>query len=207
MTNKSVSDYVAATMNAVLNSDEHKSLFANYKTASDENNVSDSLCAKCKYSKDSCTCGSSMSADDNDARTKQVSDEDSSDVSCADDDEASDSSSDSNKAEDKEVPMSSSAFDIAIDSLLTASAALDSVGFEKSSIISLKLASFVVEAKKKEKDKKDSKKDKKKDSKDSKKKPAKSTSSSKPASSKSTSSSKPSSSSKSSKKPLFGKKK
>ena len=130
MTNKSVSDYVAATMNAVLNSDEHKSLFANYKTASDENNVSDSLCAKCKYSKDSCTCGSSMSADDNDARTKQVSDEDSSDVSCADDDEASDSSSDSNKAEDKEVPMSSSAFDIAIDSLLTASAALDSVGFE-----------------------------------------------------------------------------
>lgn len=58
----------------------------------------------------------------------------------------------------------SSAFDLAIDSLLTASAALDSIGLGKGSALSLKLASIVVDAKKKEKDSKKSKKDDKKSS-------------------------------------------
>jgi len=64
---------------------------------------------------------------------------------------------------------SEAAFSVAIDSLLTASAALDAVGMEKTSALSLKLASLVVEAKKKNtKDKKEKKTNKdKKDSKSS----------------------------------------
>lgn len=42
----------------------------------------------------------------------------------------------------------SPAYDMAIDGLLTASAALDSIGLEKSATISLKLASLIVDAKK-----------------------------------------------------------
>jgi len=131
MRNQSVSDFVAAAMDAVLKSQEHKSLFGTqYKFASDLNDAMDK-CAKCKKDKDSCMCDSSM-ADDNDEKV-------------------------------------SSAFDVAIDSLLTASAALDNVGLVRGASLSLKLASLVVEAKKKEKDSKKSKKDSKKDSKDSKK--------------------------------------
>jgi hypothetical protein len=83
------------------------------------------------------------------------------------------------RADDADDEKVSSAYNVAIDSLLVASAALDSIGLGQGSSISLKLASLVVEAKKKDKDsKKDSKKsskdsnsakDKKKDSKDSKK--------------------------------------
>ena len=62
---------------------------------------------------------------------------------------------------------SSAAFDVAIDSLLTASAALDSVGLGRGSALTLKIASLVVEAKKKDKKEKKDKKDSKKSSKDS----------------------------------------
>lgn len=57
---------------------------------------------------------------------------------------------------------SSAAYDVAIDSLLTASAALDSVGLGRGSALTLKIASLVVEAKKKDKKDKDSKKSSKK---------------------------------------------
>lgn len=70
------------------------------------------------------------------------------------------------KADDSDDDKVSSAYDVAIDSLLTASAALDHVNLGRGSAISLKLASLVVEAKKKEKDSKKSK-DSKKDSKKS----------------------------------------
>src|SRR5579885_3733462 len=156
--NKSVSDFVAATMDAVLRSEEHKSLFGTqYKFASDENDAKAKKCSKCGKDMDSCMCDSAM-ADDNDARKKKDSKESSSDSSSASDmndarkkKDSEDSSSDSSSADDdndarkkkdsssddssaddadaffKEEKVSS-AFDVAIDSLLTASAAMDSVG-------------------------------------------------------------------------------
>jgi hypothetical protein len=252
MKNQSVSDFVAATMDAVLNSKEHKSLFATqYKKAGE------SMCAK--HSKmDSCAADdendarkkrdtdedSSSAWDDNDARKKRDTDEDSSDADDNDarkkrdtDEDSSDADDDDdNDAEDPKKPVkfdpnfggrdvggpsvskaddmeASAAFDVAIDSLLTASAALDSVGLGRGSALTLKIASLVVEAKKKDsKDKKDEKKkkdDKKKKDKDTqsakdkksnpfaKKKDDKKDDKKKPSSSK-PSSSKPSSSSSSS---------
>src|SRR5208337_1847815 len=139
MKNQTISDFVAAKMDEVLNSKEHKALFANqYKMAS-------APCKKC--GEECCKCDSSMASDalfaddENDARKKKKEEsssdsssaDDADDDSCmADDDEndarkkkkEDDSSSDSSSADDMEV---SAAFDVAIDSLLTASAALDSV--------------------------------------------------------------------------------
>jgi len=215
MKNQSVSDFVAATMDAVLNSKEHKSLFdTQYKFAQDQN------AAKKDEDKDSCMADdddndvrrakkknsddeSSADDDDNDARKKN------SDESSADDDndakkkkmppwlKKDDSDADDNddkgasdpvvsnngavigwkqpaqisvkppaKADDHSADMEPSiAFDVAIDSLLTASAALDALNLGRGSAYILKIASLVVEAKKKDKNSKKSKKD----SKDSKK--------------------------------------
>src|SRR5574337_457741 len=221
MKNQSVSDFVAAAMDAVLNSKEHKSLFATqYKKAgetmcakhgkmdscaaddqearkkkdSDESSAWDMNDARKKKDSDDDSC---MADDDNDARRKKKdSDEDESsaddqedfdtskdsahstagrdrgeyDNHFADDDDndarrKKDSDEDESSAEDGLEPAA--AFDVAIDSLLTASAALDSVGLGRGSALTLKIASLVVEAKKKEKDSKKSKKDSKKSSKDS----------------------------------------
>lgn len=168
MRNQSVSDFVAAAMDAALKSEEHKSLFGLHKSAQDLNDAKDK-CGKCHEDKDSCSCDSSM-ADDNDARKAKKEDtkDSSKDSSSADDNDArkakkEEDTKDSSAADDEEKV--SSAFDVAIDSLLTASAALDHVGLGRGSALSLKLASLVVEAKKKDKDSKKSKKD----SKDSKK--------------------------------------
>jgi len=103
-----------------------------HKDSSDENDA--------RKHKDSSSEDSSH-ADDNEARKHKKSEEDSS----------KDSSKDSSDADDLK---SEAAFAVAIDSLLTASAALDSVGMEKSAAFSLKLASIVVEAKKKDKESK-----------------------------------------------------
>lgn len=181
MSNKSVSDFVATAMDAALKSQEYKTLFGTqYKFASDENDAKKHKheCGECGKDMDSCTCDSAM-ADDNDAKKGKMppwlkdKKKDSSDESSAwDSDDANKDSSDSSHADDEDNASddikSSAAFDVAIDSLLTASAALDAVGMEKSATFSLKLASLVVEAKKKEKESKKSKKDSK-DSKDSKK--------------------------------------
>lgn len=200
-TTNSVSDFVAATMDAVLKSEQHKSLFGTqYKYASDENAGKDSFCAEhgevdnCsadsppppppkkdpatgatvsgdagqhitfpadKITADKAKADDSFAWDDNDARKKKKKDED-------EEDEEKEDKKDEDDASDAE--LTSSAYDVAIDSLLTASAALDSVGLGRGSAFSLKLASLVVEAKKKDKDSKDAKKDKKdkdKDKKDS----------------------------------------
>ena len=149
---KSISDFVANEMAAVLNSAEHKAKFSKY--AQDVNSAKVVCCEKC--SKESCDC--SM-ADDNDARKakKEESTEESSDSS------SSTSSTDSSKADDSndhfgtgapqtEESKTSSAYNVAIDGLLTASAALDSLGLDTGSALTLKIASFVVDAKKKEVD-------------------------------------------------------
>lgn len=173
MNNKSVSDFVAAAMNAVLESDDHKSLFGStYKKASYQ------VCPFCKEVVEpditgacsNMTCRKTLPKEDSaNADTNFAKDESSADDD-ADDNDSDDADADENNANDNDVDADecsaddekiSSAFDIAIDGLLTASAALDSVGFEKSSTLSLKIASFVVEAKKKEKANKDKKKSKK----------------------------------------------
>jgi hypothetical protein len=155
MKNKSVSDFVAATMDAVLNSQEHKSLFSGtykYASADEDSNhakVMNKPCKTCKQKEDMCMCAGGYMADDG---------------------MTDDSMSDSDMSWDAEDGMpamshsmpeemaSTAAFDVAIDGLLTASAALDAIGMTHSSTASLKLASLVVEAKKVVK--KDSKKKK-----------------------------------------------
>ena len=234
MKNQSVSDFVAATMQAVLNSKEHKSLFATqYKKAGDsmcaEHGKMDSCAADDQDAKKKKDSDESSAWDDNDARKAKKKDED--DDSCMADDDENDARKSKKKDSDEEDsdesdaddnyddygkgkpsgsgvgndPLvfptdkitakpptpppaqkaddgleTSAAFDVAIDSLLTASAALDSVGLGRGSALTLKIASLVVEAKKKDKKEKDSKKkdskkdsqsakDKKSDKKDSKK--------------------------------------
>jgi hypothetical protein len=173
MGNKSVSDFVASTMDAVLKSEQHQSLFGLRKIAS-----FGEVCAVCNT--DDCASAGCSGVSEDDGLA--VSDSDSDELSDEEveafvrkhrvqvkkylaDEEDEDYVSDGVSQE-----LGSSAFDVAIDSLLTASAALDKVGFEKGSSFSLKLASIVVEAKKKEKAKAKSKKDSKtsKDSKSSK---------------------------------------
>lgn len=182
---KSVSDFVAASMDAVLKSSEHKTLFGYKKFASDTNCAED-------HEHDKESCGDSMMADDNDAKKKgkmppwlkdKKDESSSSDSSSADDADLSFEAMYPDAAEyisakfpsaakelglhtkedlDERFPVTSNlldemgmsaaaGFDIAIDSLLTASAALDGVGMEKTAALSLKLASLVVEAKKKDK--------------------------------------------------------
>jgi hypothetical protein len=224
MSNKSVSDFVAATMDAVLKSEAHKALFGTqYKYASDENDAKGGKCSKCDCPKDDCKCGDmgmadgpatgtgqgadpyvfkpdtikakppeapkpgdkakaddSFAWDDNDARKKKKDeDEEDKDDKKDDEDDASfawddndarkskkkdddeEDEKDDKKDEDKADDLSAAAaFDVAIDSLLSASAALDSVGMEKSAALSLRLATLVVEAKKKDKDDKNAAKDK-----------------------------------------------
>ena len=133
MKNKTISDFVAASMNAVMNSPQHKALFNNvYKYASAED--------------------SSSSMDQNDAKSKKHSKkcedcgEDLDNCCCSMSDDVPLPADDNFSAEEMSTKA---AFDVAVDSLLTASAALDSVGMEHGSTLSLKLASLVAEAKKK----------------------------------------------------------
>jgi hypothetical protein len=175
MKNQSVSDFVAAEMDAVLNSKEHKSLFATqYKKAAAQ-------CSKCHKDHEECMCDSAMAdddkdsslawdADDNDARKtkKRKEEETDQDTGSADDendahrkakkDTDSSDADDEDDASDGDSMQSSAAYEVAVDSLLTASAALDSLGFDRGSVFTLKIASLVVEAKKKEEKKKSDKK-------------------------------------------------
>ena len=129
MINKSASGFVASQMDAILNSPEHKAIYGTqykFAQAQDEQEAKDK-CPKCSMTKDQCKCGDTMAVEDGEVDVSNVED--------------------NAEAADME---SAAAYDVAIDSLLTASAALDSVGLEKSAVISLKLASLIVEAKKKE---------------------------------------------------------
>lgn len=204
MKNKNISDFVAASMDAVLNSAQHKALFnTQYKFASDENDARTKKCKECggkldKHGK--CDCDSSSAWDHHSAKSCHKCGKDKDACYCmpaddmdmdmdelpmpADDYDMSldDNFGDApvvspgghqitfppdvikvkspskpstiqptkpNKADDDFEMSSTAALDIAIDSLLTASAALDSVGMDNGSTLSLKLASLVVEAKKK----------------------------------------------------------
>jgi len=153
MKNKSVSDFVAATMDAVLNSREHKALFSgHYKYAQDMNDAKKGkkeVCPECnkvmdKNMMDSCSCGDKSYAMDDEVFAD--------DMGMSMDSDDMDMSMDSDDVEDYSMDMdgmhSTAAFDVAIDGLLTASAALDAVGMSNSSTVSLKLASLIVEAKK-----------------------------------------------------------
>jgi len=166
MKNNNVSDFIASTMYSILNSDSHKSLFnTQYKFAStstekDEDCVDDSDSNSSWDNEDDISYLDSnyalplppdatkasgigqVSKPVNVQGPKQQgamnADDDFSNLYLADDDMIDDSS------------LSSSAgYNIAIDSLLTASAALDSVGVTEGSALALKLASIIIEAKKK----------------------------------------------------------
>lgn len=159
MKNKSISDFVAASMDSVLNSDQHKALFkSQYKFASSSSS-SDvhhaDMCEKCSASKESCKCGKSDSSLAWDSDDKHMAKDKACDKCGAmDQDECycyADDHMDSHSAKSNALSASSNktaALDIAIDSLLTASAALDAVGIDDASTVSLKLASLIVQAKK-----------------------------------------------------------
>lgn len=216
---KHVSD-IASAMTQIFESDEHKSLFGlPYKTAQTvqrHNQVDPSSncdgamargeCLKCHKTVDSNKADDCSVEESSSSKTASLSKKATEQFcpKCKSVDEPMNGHcthcgeplpSDDNKAEDCSVEESktSSAFNVAIDSLLTASAALDSVGFNKSSALSLRLASFVVDAAKKKTKKDEKKKDDKKKGKEEPKKgkkPFPPPSSKKPASSKSSSSKK-----------------
>tara|TARA_R110000868_G_scaffold99024_1_gene272586 strand:- start:15008 stop:15826 length:819 start_codon:yes stop_codon:yes gene_type:complete len=191
MKNKSVSDFVAASMDAVLKSKEHKSLFGTqYKFASSEECKEHGKVDDCDadtafevpdekgnfpfnpakdlfkgYNSSVAPSSSTPDWSAPSSATPRPTGPSAKDYTKVDDAKAEDDTivmpqvddyDDLPRHPEAEPEMTSTAFDIAIDSLLTASAALDSVGMPKSSSLSLKLASLVVEAKKKDvKDKKD----------------------------------------------------
>jgi len=181
----SISDFVAASMNATLNSKEHRSLFGNqYKTASS--------CEKCGESSGDCNCDIlDESIDDEPVTSEQGFEEPALDDLIPEESVLDSFHSPERKLEradkhekdrvqqhdlDEEREFAgsnkgsfldsvddlpaSTAFNVAIDSLLTASAALDSIGLDKGSATILKLASMVIEAKKEDKKKKSKKKGK-----------------------------------------------
>src|SRR5574339_355107 len=122
MSNKSVSDFVAATMDAVLKSAEHKSLFGTqYKFASEDENDEKDKCSKCgkKHSgDDKCKCGDSMMADDKDSGDSSYADDNDAkkkkEKASKESDSSSSSSSDSSSADDgsSDEMKSSAAYDV-----------------------------------------------------------------------------------------------
>lgn len=146
MVKSNLSELVALGMNETLQNDEFKALFGvTYKTAGEE-------CKECH--KDPCKCDDS-SADDGSSEEE--------DSSAADDNAAKDDKDTDKDTEKSDWDDKSAALDVAIEGLLKASAALDSVGFEKSATASLNLAGLIAEAKKKQlTDKEKAKKEKEK---------------------------------------------
>jgi len=156
MINKSVSDFVAASMDAVLNSQEHKSLFGTtYKYASDENDAKKGSCSKCGKPNFLCKCDKSNAEDmvEDSSEADDLTVDESADNSNVEDgssfdDSAADDGSDFDESDADDDYDDNAAYDVAIDSLITASAAFDALGMPKSATVSLKLASLTVEAKK-----------------------------------------------------------
>jgi len=93
-------------------------------------------CKKCGRDKDNCYCGDSMMADDAN-NTKE----------CMDCGMAKDKCTCKHGGKDNALAKESKAFNVAMESLLTASAALDYAGLVKGSELTLKLAALVAEAK------------------------------------------------------------
>lgn len=203
MPKNSISDLVASDMHSILNSEEHASLFkkayvqkeaaapaaspaapakaapvpakaapvakapSSMPSKADDNDA-DKGCPKCNRSKDNCYCGDTMMADDNDVSMKEKT--------CMDCNMAkAECKCEHNKVsdEDESWAKESKACDVAVENLLTASAALDYVGLVKGSELALKLAALVAEAKKGKVNLKKSKKMSKNVKKDDKKDTAK----------------------------------
>lgn len=166
-----IADFVAASMDKALKSQQYKSLFklasdADGHEHSDECDCDEGM-AKDKPSEECFECEFDVSFKDEDGemQTKKVSVKEDSMKDFekslkkavkemkGEDDEDEEEEEDDDKALDQSDPTSlyglsnTTAFDVAIDSLLTASAALDEIGMGNSSTLSVKLASIVVEAK------------------------------------------------------------
>lgn len=184
---KNISNTVASAMNQIIKSAEHRSLFGNgyVKTASKEEDEEDSNCAK-DHEHDDCD-------DSNDAvdyatnhpsfadwlknNIDQLQAQYNREVKFPNANKVIMDELYPRTSEELNDPETSSlltdqlgveaALTVALDSLLTASAALDSANEGHASKLAVKLASFVSEAKAKSKKEKDLKKSK--DSKDSKK--------------------------------------
>jgi len=166
-----LSNLIAEQMQKTLSSPEHQSIFGLDKAA--QTTTEDDMHSAKDSSKDS---------SDEDTHSAKDSSKDSSkeDTHSAKDSNDHFDTSGSGKVEmskeDKSKYASDEsdevelALDTALGNLLSASSAFDAAGFEKSASLTLELANFVVEAKKKADKKKKSKKSDKKDSKkDSKK--------------------------------------
>jgi len=154
MKNKSVSDLVAFAMNENLESEAHKSLFGGEYVVRAEQDVAcaDDNHAEHKSSED-CDMANDKEDDDDDNYAKDADGDD-------DDNDADDEDEDDNDADDVSL-----ALDTAAANLITASAALDAAGFEKTASLSLQMATFICNAAaKKKKDSKDKKKSDKKKS-------------------------------------------
>ena len=171
----SISDLVANTMNNILNSEEHNSLFKKaYDTKShcskcghasdmcscnyaDDNFMSDKkhfhtgeTCKDCGKSSDMCSCGDGgMMADDDSSWVMDASDSSHGDHHDASDGGHHNSSSHHDASDSSKM---ATAFNSALKDLITASAALDYVGLDKASELTLKIASLVSEAKKRGKE-------------------------------------------------------
>jgi hypothetical protein len=141
---KNSADYIAQSMKTLLDSPEYKKIF---RVASSLEEKEDESCADDK--------DEDMSKDESHADDKDKKDED---MSYADDKDEDDCGMADDKLEDVTAN-----YDIAIDSLLTASAALDELNSPTGSAATIKLASIIVEAKKKKVEdlKEKAKKDKK----------------------------------------------
>lgn len=172
MPKNNISEIVANGMFEVLNSESHAQLFkkayvqkeaaapaaaapaaapkapvapASKPMKADDNDVKSSgKCEKCDRDSQNCYCSDSAMADDNDARKAKKEE-------CMDCGMAKDACKcEHSKADDANDAWSkeSKAFNVAMENLLTASAALDYAGLVKGSELALKLAALVSEAKK-----------------------------------------------------------
>jgi hypothetical protein len=159
-----IGDLVANSMNQVLNSKEHASLFKKAYAeecmdcgmAKDGGCTCAPKCKQCKKDKDNCMCGDMMADDQNNLFTKhnkcKSCNEDKDNCMCgemyADENNVSNhEDSDMSWAEDSSM-KSHAAIESAMQDLLTASAALDYAGLSKASELTLKIATLVSEAKK-----------------------------------------------------------
>jgi len=133
MKNSNVSDLVALAMSEQLESDDMKSLF-------NLNYVKAEPCADLNCADDH--------VDDNDAKSSDPEDEAEDNCSADDADDDNDADTDEDGDEDDSAADDASlALEAADANLLTASAALDAAGFEKTASLSFRIASFVAEAK------------------------------------------------------------
>jgi len=142
----SVANTVAQTMKTLLNSPDYQSIFKSASVGEDHEDENDARKKK--------------KEEDKKDEDKSYADDKDEDMSYADDKDEDDGD-DCAMADDEEKLEATANYDIAIDSLLTASAALDELGSPTGSAATIKLASLIVEAKKKKvedlkkKDKKD----------------------------------------------------